>query len=394
MSQSRRNFFRMLGLGSAGLSTSWVVGHGHRIEAFQAAAAGALPVPDDGGVIRLSNNENNRGPGRQTIAAIQAACTVRMGRGYPPDYTGLLAETIAGVYGVERGSVIVGTGSGPILEAGVRAFCSPDKPLVTAAPTYGTPDNTARRINAPVRAIPVDRALQLDLDAMADAARGAGMVFFCNPNNPTGGAHNAAAVERFVRGVKQASPQTAILIDEAYIDYAHDPAIRTAAPLAKELPGVFITRSFSKAHGMAGLRLGYAIGQPETVQAISRAWQLGSVNTLTAAAGIASLRDTRHIAGEVAENARVRELTLEAFSDLGYTAPDSHANCIFVDLKGRSAPEFRDACLALKVRVGRDFPPFEKTHTRITLGTMDEMRQTLDVFRQVLTAPPRTSAAG
>ena len=136
---------------------------------------------------------------------------------------------------------------------------------------------------------------------------------------------------------------------------------------------------------MAGLRLGYAIGQPETLQAISGAWSLGSVNTLSAAAGIASLRDSKHIEEERAENARVRDFTLQAFKSMGYEAADSHTNCIFVDLK-RPASQFREACAALKVSVGRDFPPFEKTHSRITLGTMDEMRQAVQVFRRVLTA--------
>jgi len=211
------------------------------------------------------------------------------------------------------------------------------------------------------------------------------MIFFCNPNNPTGTVHNAAAVEKFVRRVKQSSPETRILIDEAYIDYTHDAAVKTAVPLAKELPGVLVSRSFSKAHGMAGLRLGYAIGQPETVKTIAGAWNLGSVNTLTAAAGIASLRDPKHIEEERAENARVRDFTREAFKSMGYEAADCHTNCIFVDLK-RPAKEFRDACAALKVSVGRDFPPFEKTHSRITLGTMDEMRQAVQVFKKVLTA--------
>ena len=180
--------------------------------------------------------------------------------------------------------------------------------------------------------------------------------------------------------------------DKAYIDYAHDPAIKTVAPVAMELPGVFITRSFSKAHGMAGLRLGYAIGQQETVQAIPRAWQLGSINTLTATAGIASLRDTQHIAEEVAENARVRDFTRQALAAMGYPALDSHANCVFVDVK-RSAAQFREACAAMKVQVGRDFPPYEKTHARITLGTMDEMRQAVDVFRRVLTMRATSSSA-
>src|SRR5258706_5885635 len=160
--------------------------------------------------------------------------------------------------------------------------------------------------------ITVDKSLGLDTDAMAEAAKGAGMIFFCNPNNPTGTVHNAAAMEKFVRRVKQSSPETRILIDEAYIDYTHDAAVKTAVPLAKELPGVFVSRSFSKAHGMAGLRLGYAVGQPETLKAISCGWSLGRVNTLTAAAGIASLMDPMRIAGKRAENDRVGDFTLQA----------------------------------------------------------------------------------
>jgi histidinol-phosphate aminotransferase len=383
MSLSRRHFFRNLGLGSAGLlSTPFIIGRGREAMAFEASG---MQPPDDGGVIRISSNENARGPGRKTMDALRNSISPRVGRGYPPDNTGDLVATIADLYGVSRDHVIVGTGSGPILEAGTRAFCSASKHVVTAGPTFGTAEQVARRIGAPVKVIRVDRSLGLDIDAMAEAAKGAGMIFFCNPNNPTGTVHNAATVERFVRRVKQSSPETRILIDEAYIDYTHDPAVKTAAPLAKELPGVFITRSFSKAHGMAGLRLGYAIGQPETVKAISAAWSLGSVNTLSAAAGIASLRDPKHIDEERAENARVRDFTLQALKTMGFEGADSHTNCIFVDLK-RPASQFREACAALKVSVGRDFPPFEKTHSRITLGTMDEMKQAVQVFKRVLTA--------
>ena len=262
MSLSRRHFFGNLGLGSVGLlSAPFIIGRGREAMAFE---AGAVQPPDDGGFIRISSNENARGPGKKTMDALRNTISPRVGRGYPPDYTGDLVATIADIYGVGRDHVIVGTGSGPILEAATRAFCSAQKPLVTAAPTYGTCDQAARRIGAPVKMITVDKSLGLDTDAMAEAAKGAGMIFFCNPNNPTGTVHNAAAVEKFVRRVKQSSPETRILIDEAYIDYTHDAAVKTAVPLAKELSGVLVSRSFSKAHGMAGLRLGYAIGQPET----------------------------------------------------------------------------------------------------------------------------------
>jgi histidinol-phosphate aminotransferase len=288
--------------------------------------------------------------------------------------------------------VIVSSGSGAILEAGVRAFCAAGKLLVTASPSYAAPEGAARRIGAPVKALPVDRDLKLDLNAMAEAAKGAGLVFACNPNNPTATAHGVADLERFVRRVKQESPDTAILIDEAYIDYTYDPAVKTAIPLTQEHAGVFVARTYSKAHGMAGLRLGYAVGKTETVRAVSQAWSLGSMNTLTAAAGITSLRDTAHMDEERKENARVRDFTLQAFKRMGYEASDCHTNCIFVNL-GRPAAEFRTACRQLGVAVGRDFPPMEKTHSRITLGTMDEMRKAVAVFQKVLGKATSSAAA-
>ncbi|MGD9904924.1 MAG: histidinol-phosphate transaminase [Vicinamibacterales bacterium] len=389
MSVSRRRFFHTVGAGSAVLSAGFVIGRGREAMAFEAEA---FQPPDDGGFLRIDSNENARGPGRSTIDALRNGIGVRVGRGYPPDYVGDLHQTIASTFGVDRTNVIMATGSGPILEAATRAFCTMDKPLVTAAPTFATCEGTARRMGVPVKVIQVDRSLALDIDGMAAAAKGAGLVFFCNPNNPTGTAHNYATVEKFVRGIAAASPGTKILLDEAYMDYTHDPGVKTAAPLTKELPGVFVARTYSKAHGMAGLRLGYAIGQPDTVRAISQAWGLGSINTLTASAGIASLRDTKHMDEERAENARVRDFTLQAFRDMGFEGTNAHTNCVFIDIK-RPAKEFRDACAAQKVRVGRDFPPFEKSHTRISLGTMAEMKQAVAVFRQVLTAATSSRAA-
>jgi histidinol-phosphate aminotransferase len=380
MSPSRRDVVRILGVGGAGLA--FIIGRGREAMAFE---PGAIPPPDPSGVIKISSNENARGPSKKAIEAIQNALTPRLGRGYPPDYTNDLVEAIARHYKFGRESVIIATGSGPILEVAVRAFCSAEKPLVTAAPTYGTSETTARRIGVPVKLVRVDRSNAIDLEAMTEAAKGAGLVYFCNPNNPTGTAHNAAAVERFVRRIKRDSPETAIHIDEAYMDYAFDPAVKTAAQLTQELPRVFISKSLSKAHGMAGLRIGYAVGQPATVRAIAQQSGLGSMNALSATAAIASLSDPAHIEAEVAENARVRDFTLQTFRKMGYEVREPHTNHIFVDL-GRPASQFREACRALGVEVGRDFPPMEKTHSRVSLGTMDEMRKAVEVFRTVLTA--------
>lgn len=388
MSVSRRRFFHSVGAGSAALSAGFIIGRGREAMAFEAAE---FQAPDDGGFIRIDSNENPRGPGKSAIDAIKGSMTARMGRGYAPDNVMELYNTIGSVYGVDRAAVTVATGSGPILEAATRAFCAMDKPLVTAAPTFATCEQTARRMGVPVKVVQVDKSLGLDIAGMAAAAQGAGLVFFCNPNNPTGTAHGAAAVEKFVRDLAKSSPGTKILIDEAYIDYAHDQAVKTMAPLAKELPSVIVARTFSKAHGMAGLRLGYAIAQPDTLKPVNVAWGLGSINTLTAAAGIASLRDTKHMDEERAENARIRDFTLQAFRDMGFEGTNANTNCVFVDIK-RPAKDFREACAAQKVRVGRDFPPFEKSHTRITLGTMEEMKQAVAVFRRVLTSSTSSRA--
>ena len=381
MSLTRRGFAQTVGMGTAGvLSSSFIIGRGLEAAELEPELA---QVPYDEGIIRIGLNENARGPGPKAIQALHQTISARAGRGYPPDHTEDLVTTIAERYGVEADNVVVATGSGPILEAAVRAFCTATKALVTGAPSYGRPDQTAELIGAQIKFIPVDGSLGLDLDAMAQAATGAGMVFLCNPNNPTGTAYPASAVEAFVRRVMRNSPDTKILIDEAYIDYTFDPAVKTAAALTQEFSSVFVTRSFSKAHGMAGLRVGYAIGQRETLGAISAAWHLGSVNTLSAAAAIASITDPGHIAEERRENARVRDFTLSAFRDMGFDGPDSHTNHIFVDL-GRPASEFRHLCLERKVSVSRDFPPMERTHSRISLGTMEEMERAVRVFRDVL----------
>ncbi len=207
MSQSRRSFFKTVGIGGVGLSTSLLVEQGSEAFAFPAAIEAG-----DEGIIRLSSNENNRGPGQKTRDAIHANVTTRMGRGYPPDNTNDLLEAVAAKYSVDKSSVIIGTGSGPILEAAARAFTSPEKWLVTAAPTYTTCEQMAKRVGAQVKAIHIDAKNLLDLDAMAAAAKGAGLVYVCNPNNPTGTVHPAAAIEKFVRQVKESSPSTAICL--------------------------------------------------------------------------------------------------------------------------------------------------------------------------------------
>ena len=388
MSLSRRDFVRTLGVGGAGvLSADFIAGRGY--EHAMAMGVQTQRAPRGADAIVISSNENPRGPADSALDLLRGRANYRVGR--YPDNIGALEDTIAKKYGAKPENVLIATGSGLILQAAVMAFASRSKALVNGSPSYSSPDRTANEMMAPIKLVPVEKSsLSLDLDGMANAAKGAGLVFVCNPNNPTATVHSVSAIADFVKKVRATSPGTAIHVDEAYLDYAADPN-GTAAPLALEYPDVFITRTFSKAYGMAGLRLGYAFGQPATLKKLSKAWGLGSVNVLTAAAAVAALKDTAHMDAERIENKRVRDYTLSAFKEMGHTGSVPNSNFVFLNI-GRPAAEFRDACAKRNVFVARDFPPMEKTHARITVGTMDEMRKAVDVFRAVL-ASPTTAAA-
>jgi histidinol-phosphate aminotransferase len=238
----------------------------------------------------------------------------------------------------------------------------------------------------------VDSAFRLDVEPMIAASKGAGLVFFNNPNNPTATVHGAKTVADFVTRVRQASPDTVILIDEAYHDYVTDPSYQSAVPLALETPNVFVARTFSKAYGMAGMRVGYAIGRVDTLKRLAVLKMPYNVSVFGIAAAIAALNDARHIDEERERNTKVRAFTIKALEDLGCKASESQGNFLFVDV-GRPAKDFRDACAKQGVMVGRDFPPFEKTHARISVGTMDEMQKATAVFRSVL-RPASPSTGG
>jgi histidinol-phosphate aminotransferase len=376
MALSRRAFVRTVGVGGAGLAFA---GRG-------GALLDAAQQPVDPDFIGIGNNENPRGPGDAVLEALRGRVTHRVGR--YPDNIAELTDTIAKKWGGKPENVLLATGSGSELVAAARAYTGPGRFLVNGSPSFPTTERAASEVTrAQVRLVPVTKDLGLDLAGMAAASKGAGLLFVCNPNNPTGTIHSAKAIGDLIAKVKAVSPATAILVDEAYIDYAIDLPIPTAMPYALQYPDVFVTRTFSKAYGMAGLRLGYAFGQPATLKKLSDAWGLGSVNALTAAAAIAGLNDTAHMDAERKENARVRDYAWNAFREMGYDAPRSNTNFIFVNIRRPIAP-FRAACAKSKVKVGvLDFPPMDKSHCRISIGTWEEMHRAMPIFERVLSEP-------
>ena len=181
-----------------------------------------------------------------------------------------------------------------------------------------------------------------------------------------------------------------MLADEAYFEYADLPGFETATPLVKKYPQVIIARTFSKIHGMAGMRVGYAIAQPKTIEKLREHHSSSGMSVMSLSAATASLKDTDHLEKQVALNREVRQVTVDAFKKAGYTVAPSDANFIFVDIR-RDSRGFQEACRTEGVNVGRSFPPM-LNWARISIGTMAEMEVSLPVFMKVLSTPPAATA--
>jgi histidinol-phosphate aminotransferase len=403
MSVSRRGFLQGLGVGRTSHAAAFIAARGHEehvAEAMQQGRNGGVQrpaLPPGVQAIRISSNENPLGPGKAAIDAILGKFPEA--NRYPFNSSPLDADLeilLAKLNAAKRENVVLGVGSQELLKNSARVFMSPTKHLVIPSPTYGDPAGFAQNVlKYTVKSAPVDgKTLKTDLAALLPHVKGAGLVYLCNPNNPTATINSAQDIKDFVAEVKKTSPTTAILIDEAYCDYVSDAGFQTAIPLALATPGVLVARTFSKAYGMAGVRIGYAIGEAATVKKMAAYKMPYNVNTFGVAAAIASLKDPQHIKDEAARNKAVRDFTVKALADLGYSSTDSQTNFIFTDIgKTMTAAAFRDACAAKGIMVGRDFPPLEKTWARISLGTMEEMQKATDVFRSVL-KPSTTTSSG
>jgi histidinol-phosphate aminotransferase len=396
MSLTRRKFVQTVGMGAAGALTGSYIGARGRensVWSFEQRLEAIQP-----GVICLASNENPVGPGKTVLDAVKAAFGPQgrtPGR-YDFGGSGQLIELIAKKFNVKTENVVLGCGSTQILRSATHLFTSKDKPLVGTIPTYEECAGYAEMIGAPVRGVPLDADFKIDLDKMAETAKGAGLIFYCNPNNPTATYVGATATREFFATINRTSPETTILVDEAYFDYVTNPDHDTHVPIAIENPRVIVARTFSKAYGMAGLRIGYAIGHKDSIKMMAD-WDAGagtsSLNVLAIHAAIVAIQqDAAFLAAERARNAAVRDFTAKWFADRGMKPTDAQANFMFVNI-GRPVKEFRDACKAKNVLVARDFPPFEKTHCRISFGTMDEMKRAVAVFGEVLGKAATSQAA-
>src|SRR5438309_7565791 len=265
MSVSGGGFLQGLRMGNASQASQWLAARGDEEFVAELVQQGRQPgrgmnrpnLPPGVEAIRISSNENPLGPGKAAIDAILGKFPEA--NRYPFNSSPLDADLeilIAKNNNAKRENVVLGVGSQELLKNAARVFLSPTRHLVIPSPTYGDPAGfAANQLKVTVKTAPVvEKTLRTDLSALLPLVKGAGMVYLCNPNNPTATINSAKEISDFVAEVKKASPTTAILLDEAYSDYITDKSWSTAFPVALANPNVIVARTMWKAYGMARVR--------------------------------------------------------------------------------------------------------------------------------------------
>src|SRR5215216_125933 len=359
---SRRSFSKLLGVSAA-------------YAALQPVEVNASwPVAN---VVRLSSNENPYGPSPAALKAMTDGFSLAWR--YPDEYADMLADELARLHGVPVDQVLLGDGSGEILKLSAAAFTSRDKKMVIANPTFEAIARHAGVAGADVAKIDLASDYRHDLQKMLAAANGAGLVYICNPNNPTASITPKNEMSDFLAKL---SPATIVLVDEAYHHYVESKDYESVVPLVKQYPNLIVARTFSKIYGMAGLRCGYCVTQRANTGAMRAHQTWDSVNIMALVATLASLKDAEHVAHGRKLNTEVKKSVCAELNTLGYRYIPSHANFMMIDLRR----EVRPIIGGLRnrgVEVGRLFPALPN-FMRVTIGTSSEMKLFLAAFREVI----------
>ncbi len=318
---------------------------------------------------RLNRNENAYGLSEKAAAAIRSSAT--LASRYPDREQQLLKEAIATFHHVGTEQIVLGGGSSELMRAAVWSFVSRGKKLILASPTFDVISREAHRLGMEVDAIPLTREYSHDLGKMLSHARGAsGLVYICNPNNPTGSLTPRSELESFVRELPS---DFYVLIDEAYHHYVpNTPAYASFIDKPADAKQVIVTRTFSKVGGLAGERIGYAVTSPETARMLPLAELESAVTVSAARAAIATLGDREFIHRCSRLNADDRQEFLNQVNARHGHVIDPHGNFVFIHA-GRPAKEVVEHFETNGILIGPPVPEMN-THVRVSFGLPSEMQ--------------------
>ncbi|QXI30965.1 pyoverdine biosynthesis transaminase PtaA [Pseudomonas vanderleydeniana] len=338
------------------------------------ALAATLPATPkaSSGEVYLNFNENPWGPSAAARKAMAEG--VALSGRYPYKFQYRLVDLLARQLSVPEEHIEIYAGSKVALQQAVLAYTG-SRSLVLATPTYEAPRMAAEAHGATVHEVPLDAAHAHDINAMLAADTQLGVIYICNPNNPTGTLTPMAQIER---ALKEKPAGALVVVDEAYIHYCDAPS---CVPLVKDHPDLLVLRTFSKIYGMAGARLGYAVGQPALLAKLN---VLGEQNVAAAASllgAIASLEDRTLLPERKQSNTRIRDENMTWFRDRGFTCTAAQGNFFMVDLR-RPAQEVVQGLAQHGVRVGRIWENWPNW-VRITVGKEEEMARLRSAFALV-----------
>jgi histidinol-phosphate aminotransferase len=317
---------------------------------------------------RLSQNENPLG----MPAAARQAIIDAIGEGHRyPRLNATVAQRIAAANGVAPANVALGNGSAEILQMVIQgATAGGGARVILPDPTYEVA-RYAASMHAEVVRVPLRADHTHDLERMKEAAAaGPALVFICNPNNPTGTVTDADAVAKWILGAPE---RTWFLVDEAYYEFAGHAAYRTMVPDAIAQPNVVVSRTFSKIYGLAGVRLGYCIGHPDTVRCINAFAAGNNINHLAASAALACLDQPEFVRQSLQLNRRGLDRAYTVLDELGIEYIPSQTNFVMHRIAGDHAA-YVAAMREEGIITGRAFPPMQQ-HNRVSIGLPEEMER-------------------
>ncbi|HZL50289.1 MAG TPA: pyridoxal phosphate-dependent aminotransferase [Terracidiphilus sp.] len=330
-------------------------------------------APSD--AVMINANENPLGPCPEAMEAVHNI--VAKGGRYLYGETDKLQAAMATQEDISPDSVRIFVGSSPALHQAVLAFTSPTRPLVIADPGYEAGERAANFIGTPVVKVPLTPTYAHDVKAMASASATAGLIYICNPNNPSGTLTPKSEIEWLVANKPAGS---VVMIDEAYTHIAGAPFNSDLVAQGKD---VVLLRTFSKIYGMAGLRAGAAIARPELLDKLGE-WGATMMPITGMVAATASLQSKDLVPTRRRLIAQVREDTFNFLERNNYKFVPSVSNCFMVDT-GRPGSNAVLAMRKEKVYVGRVWPVWPE-YVRVTVGTADEMKKFQIAFSKVMSA--------
>jgi len=329
-------------------------------------------------IARMDTNENPLGPSPKAVEAMQGA--IRQVNFYPDGPCLRLKRKVARRLGVAEDMVCFGNGADTCIRMVASAFVAEGDEVVMADPTFPVYSMFTRVMGGSEALVPL-KDYTHDLEAMSDRiGPRTKLVVVCNPNNPTGSIVGKGELDRFLRRLP---PHVIAVLDEAYCDFVSDPGYPDGIRYLEEVSNLIVMRTFSKLHGLAGLRIGYVVADREIISAVERVREPYVVSSVAEAAALAAMDDQEFVDRVLENNERGRELLCRGFDRLGLAYVPSHTNFLFVDLKSPALPVVE--ALRRKGFLIRPGTPWKLPNcVRITFGTEAQNRAFVQAFEEVL----------